>query len=198
MPTSTNSSRAMWVMMGLGLLTGLLAGVVIFIGVPGGGGPLFSSGAVSTPQTPAPAAVVGAPAPDFTLKSLSGETLQLSSLRGEVVLLNFWATWCAPCEAEMPTLEDRYKTFLGSGFHVLGVNADDEKTATIETFLERVPVSFPILLDPGLTVSDLYRVRGLPMTFLIDREGVVRAVQAGYLSDGQLDRYLSELGFPSQ
>jgi peroxiredoxin len=198
METSANSSRAMWVMMGLGLLTGLLAGVVIFVGLPGGGSVLFQSSANSTPQTPAPAAVVGAPAPDFTLKSLTGETFQLSSLRGEVVLLNFWATWCAPCEAEMPILEDRYQTFLGSGFRVLGVNADDEKTATIETFLKRVPVSFPILLDPGLTVSDLYRVRGLPTTYVIDREGVVRAVQAGYLSDGQLDRYLSELGFPGQ
>lgn len=197
MATSANSSRAMWVMMGLGLLMGLLAGVVIFIGVPGGGGPVIP-GAPSTPQTPAPAAVVGAPAPDFTLTSLTGETFQLSSLRGEVVLLNFWATWCAPCEAEMPTLEDRSKTFSGSGFRVLGINADDEKTATIQTFLERVPVSFPVLLDPGLVVSDLYRVRGLPTTYLIDREGVVRAVQAGYLSDGQLDRYLSELGFPSQ
>lgn len=197
MDASANSSRAMWVMMGLGLLMGLLAGVVIFIGLPGGGGPLVPN-AQSTPQTPAPAAVVGAPAPDFTLTSLTGETFQLSGLRGEVVLLNFWATWCAPCEAEMPTLEDRAKTFSGNGFRVVGVNADDEKTITIESFLGRVPVSFPILLDPGLVVSDLYRVRGLPTTYLIDREGVVRAVQAGYLSDGQLDRYLSELGFPSQ
>jgi len=197
MDAASNSSRAMWVMMGLGLLMGLLAGLVIFVGWPGSGG-VFTPSAQNTPQTPAPAAVVGAPAPDFVLTDLNGQTLQLSDLQGKVVLLNFWATWCAPCEAEMPTLEDRYKTFSGNGFQVLGVNADDEKIETIQGFLERVPVSFPILLDPGLTVSDLYRVRGLPTTYLIDREGVVRAVQAGYLSDGQLDRYLSELGFPSQ
>lgn len=196
MEASANGSRSMWVMMGLGLLTGLLAGLVIFVGWPGVGG-LMAPSAQSTPQTPAPAAVVGAPAPDFTLTDLSGAIIQLSDLRGNVVLLNFWATWCAPCEAEMPAIEDRYKTFSGNGLRVLGVNADDEQTITIQSFLERVPVSFPILLDPGLVVSDLYRVRGLPTTYLIDREGVVRTVQVGYLSDGQLDRYLTELGFPS-
>jgi len=195
MGAKTDPGPGAWaslLIIGAGLLLGLLAGVLIFFGLPA-----LRAAPGSAAQTPAgpaaPAPVVGAPAPDFVLTALDGQPVRLSDLKGQVVLLNFWATWCGPCEAEMPAIQDRYTTFKGQGLVVLGINQDEE-AETVRAFVERLGLSFTILLDPGAVVGELYRARGLPMTFIVDRDGQIVIQKVGYMSDGQLDRYLSQVG----
>ncbi len=122
---------------------------------------------------------VGAPAPDFTLENRAGGTVSLSDLRGEVVLLNFWATWCPPCREEMPLLDQIYSRYEALGFTLLGVNVEQDSRLA-DRFLADVPVSFPILLDPKEQVSQLYRVPAMPTTVIIDRQGTVRYIHHGF------------------
>jgi thiol-disulfide isomerase/thioredoxin len=125
---------------------------------------------------PRPMAV---PAPDFTLPTLSGEAIRLADLRGKVVLLNFWATWCAPCRAEMPAIDALYQRYKARGLEVLAVNLDMLSGAGVEAFLKEVAVTFRILMDPAWSTARAYRVDGLPTTYLIDRAGNVVVREAG-------------------
>ncbi|MEE4249758.1 MAG: TlpA disulfide reductase family protein [Alcanivoracaceae bacterium] len=125
------------------------------------------------------AADVSGPAADFTLKSRSGENIKLSDLRGDVVMINFWASWCGPCRQEMPHLEVLSKEYADYGFTLLGVNVD-EKQELAEKLLAQIPVSFPILFDPTSSVSKLYNVDAMPTTILIDRDGNLRHLHRAY------------------
>lgn len=118
-------------------------------------------------------------APDFTLKSLSGENLRLQELRGQVVLVNFWATWCGPCRQEMPVLDQIHKRYESMGFAVLGVNVDTDE-AKVRKIAERIGVSFPLLLDTDQEVSKRFDVSAMPFTVLLDRDGAVRYIHEGY------------------
>ena len=118
-------------------------------------------------------------APDFTLKSRSGENLKLSEFRGELVMLNFWASWCGPCRQEMPELEKLYQRFKPLGFTLLGINVD-EQAKNAEKMLKQIPVSFPVLFDVDHSVSGQYHVAVMPTTILIDRDGAIRNVHQGY------------------
>lgn len=121
------------------------------------------------------------PAKDFTLKSNSGKNIRLSDLRGRVVMLNFWASWCGPCRQEMPLLEDLAKRYGPAGFSLLGVNVDaDQKLA--DRLLNEIPVSFDILYDPTSKVSELYKVETMPTTVLIDCDGNLNYLHRGYES----------------
>jgi len=104
--------------------------------------------------------------------------MRLADLRGKVVLLNFWATWCVPCRTEMPALEALYQRHKDAGLVVLAINMDRLSSAGLEAFVKEVAVTFPIVLDPAWSTAKLYQVRGLPTTYLIDRAGnvVVREV----------------------
>jgi thiol-disulfide isomerase/thioredoxin/Cu/Ag efflux protein CusF len=117
-------------------------------------------------------------APDFTLPTLSGDAVRLADLRGRVVLLNFWATWCVPCRTEMPAIEEVYQRYKNRGLEVVAVNMDKLSTAGVEAFGKEVAVTFRIVLDPSWATARDYRVLGLPTTYLIDRAGnvVVREV----------------------
>jgi peroxiredoxin len=122
-------------------------------------------------STPPPLLDRGSPAPAFELPRLDGSPpLRLSDLRGRVVLLNFWATWCKPCEDEMPAMERLYRTFGGPGFELVAISVDTDAEA-VRRFRDRLGLSFPILLDPGSAVSRAYLTTGYPESFLIDREG---------------------------
>ncbi len=121
----------------------------------------------------------GEAAPDFTLKSLAGPNLRLSELRGEVVMLNFWATWCGPCRQEMPLLEKLHQRYAKLGFKLLGVNVDEDPDA-VPNFLKEHPITFPVLLDKGFKTASLYEVVAMPSTVLIDRSGKVRYIHKGY------------------
>jgi peroxiredoxin len=119
------------------------------------------------------------PAPDFTLKSAEGGNLRLGELRGRVVLVNFWATWCGPCKIEMPHLNRLYEKYKGAGFVLLGVNIDEDPKQAI-ALATRMGLKFPVLLDTDKTVSRLYDLGSMPATVLIDREGRVRHLHRGY------------------
>jgi peroxiredoxin len=125
------------------------------------------------------AASESSPAPDFTLKSRSGENIKLSELRGDVVMVNFWASWCGPCRQEMPLLEQLYGRYQGMGFTLLGVNVDEEPEAA-DKMLKEIPVTFPVLYDPTNKVSKQYQVKAMPSTFMVDRDGNIRYLHKGY------------------
>src|SRR5690625_4673750 len=115
------------------------------------------------------------PAPDFTLKTNTGENLRLAEQRGKVVMINFWASWCAPCRQEMPFLDELYQRYERAGFTLFGVNVEQDNSAA-QRFLEEIEVSFPILFDPTSDVSRAYQVSAMPTTVMVDRDGQVRYV----------------------
>ena len=109
------------------------------------------------------------------------------------MLLNFWATWCAPCRLEMPAFQQRYRELAPEGLQVLAVNFD-ESEEEVRAFQQELDLSFPLLLDPGGMVQRIYRVLGYPTTYLVDRDGVIQAIHVGIMSEAQLDGYLLQLG----
>ncbi len=148
-------------------------------------------GAAPSMRGSADSSLPGQSAPDFALKGIDGENLRLSEFLGEVVMINFWATWCGSCRQEMPELERLYSTYRSAGFVLIGVNVDDETSRAME-FVHALKVSYPILLDPRKSVAPLYQLDELPMSVLIDRAGVVRHVHAEYQA-GKEPPYLGEL-----
>jgi peroxiredoxin len=130
--------------------------------------------------------------PEFTLKDLSGKTWTFSELRGKVVLVNFWATWCPPCRKEMPDLEMLYGRFESKGLVVLGIS--DEEAAKVEPFIRERKVSFPVLLDPGRKVNEMFVVDGIPKSFVYDREGKLVAQSIDMRTQKQFLEMLGKAG----
>ncbi len=116
----------------------------------------------------------GDAAPNFQLRDMNGQLVALSDLRGKVVLLNFWATWCGPCRIEMPAMEQLYHTYPRSDFEILAVSTDAQGVAVTRPFQQENHLTFPILHDADFRVGLAYGARALPMTFMVDRQGVVR------------------------
>ncbi|HEY8569858.1 TlpA disulfide reductase family protein [Microbulbifer sp.] len=127
-----------------------------------------------------------APAADFTLASLKNGNLKLSEQRGEVIMLNFWASWCGPCREEMPLLNDLHTRYESVGFKVWGVNVDANREDA-QAMLNKIPVDFPILFDSESSVSKLFGVEAMPSTVFIDRDGNVRYVHKGYRSGDEAE-----------
>jgi len=117
---------------------------------------------------------LGEPAPNFQLRDLNGQPVALSDLRGKVVLLNFWATWCGPCRVEMPAMERLYSAFSRKDFEILAVSTDAQGAAVTRPFQQENHLTFPILHDADYRVGLTYGARTLPMTFMVDRQGIVR------------------------
>ena len=133
----------------------------------------------------------GRSAPDFVLKSASGDNLRLSEYRGDVVMINFWATWCGPCRQEMPLLDELYSRYKRVGFNLLGVNIDDNSRRAMQ-MVKELGVSFPVLFDERKEVSKLYDVDAMPVSVLVARDGTVRYVHHGY-KPGYEENYLTEI-----
>jgi thiol-disulfide isomerase/thioredoxin len=142
---------------------------------------------------PAFAATTSSPAPVFQLSGRGGKSIDLSQFKGQVVMLNFWATWCGPCRQEMPLLEDIYKKYKPMGFTLVGVNVEPA-TGDPEAWLSKLPkpVTFPIAFDVDSKVSKLYKVAGMPTTVFIDRKGNVREIHKSY-KPGDENLYLTQI-----
>jgi len=142
----------------------------------------------STPQ-------LGSAAPDFSIKDATGQTVQLSDLRGSVVLLNFWATWCPPCKEEVPALSRLNERMAGTAFRMVTISIDEGGSKAVESFFRAAGYRLPTLLDPAGTVGRLYGITGVPETFIIDPQGVIRKKVVGPLAwdAPSVISYLSEL-----
>lgn len=127
-----------------------------------------------------------APAADFTLASLKDGNLKLSEQRGDVIMLNFWASWCGPCREEMPLLNDLHARYESVGFKVWGVNVDANREDA-QAMLSKIPVEFPVLFDAESSVSRLFGVEAMPSSVFIDRDGKVRYVHKGYRSGDEAE-----------
>lgn len=138
----------------------------------------------------APQPAINYPAPDFVLKTLSGDSFSLREARGRPVVLNFWATWCGPCQRELPALQAAAERY---GDRVLIVGIDQgEEAATVQAYVDELGLTFPIPMDSEFTVSELYNVRGLPTTFFIDSEGVIRHLWLGEMNSITLAEGVAE------
>jgi thiol-disulfide isomerase/thioredoxin len=135
--------------------------------------------------------IVGKPAPDFALRSLKGPSVRLSEHLGEVVVINFWATWCGPCRQEMPLLDELYGKYQLAGLILLSVNIDENAEPAVE-MAQTLKVSYPVLFDSRKEVSRAYEVNAMPVTVLVDRAGIVRYVSEGY-KPGYEKRYTEKL-----
>ncbi len=119
-------------------------------------------------------------APDFELTTSNGEIIRLSELRGKAIILNFWASWCPPCRAEMPAIEAVHKSYQEKGLVVLGINATNQDQVTqVNAYTDNMGLTFQILFDTSGITQELYAVSALPSTFFIDREGIIREVIIG-------------------
>jgi len=172
----------------LGILIGISLGALILVGLDPAW--LLNQSGDSNSQPVIPE--VNKAAPDFALTTISGESVRLSELRGRIVALNFWATWCGPCRLEMPLLQSYADRYPGE-LTVLAIN-DAEPVEKVRLYVDDLGLSFPILLDEIEAVTRLYRVRGFPTTVFIDRDGKIRYQHLGVLVEDQLRGYLNELG----
>lgn len=135
--------------------------------------------------------LLGQPAPDFALRAATGSNVRLSEHRGEVVVVSFWSSRCTPCRSQLGALNRSFQTYRSAWLVVYGVGVDDEPRQSLE-FARSTGVSFPMLLDPSKDVARNYQVDNLPMTLLIDRNGIIRYVLRDY-SDANTALYLQEL-----
>jgi thiol-disulfide isomerase/thioredoxin len=138
-----------------------------------------------------PALAGPTPAPPFKLDSMAGKPVSLDQYKGQVVMINFWATWCGPCRTEMPLLEKLHAKYKPMGFTMIGVNVEPDSSLAA-TWLASTPVSFPILFDTKSEVSKLYSVAGMPSTVIIDRKGNLRWLHRGYKA-GDENEYLNQI-----
>jgi len=149
---------------------------------------------IATAQSAMSAIALGSKAPDFTLRTMGGANLRLQEQRGNVVMINFWATWCGPCQQELPKLNQLYEKYRGAGFVLLGVNVDDDVKHASDV-ASKLGLKFPVLLDTDKSLSHLYDLSVMPSTLLIDRDGKVHYIHKGYLAgvENDYDKQIREL-----
>lgn len=210
---STNSARKFRARLYIGILVGNLIlglglGWLVFrsdIGNSKGnaapatsdisGVPLFTTLPAPIDDGGLPAPIAGQPAPDFKLKTLDGGEVSLSQFRGQPVLINFWASWCPPCRLEMPDLVRAYEAHKAEGFVILGIDLTfQDSIPDVRAFVEEFQMTFPVLLDEtGVVTTEVYRLRGLPMSIFVDRTGIVSRVHIGAMTAGQIDEFVGEI-----
>jgi peroxiredoxin len=163
-----------------------LAVVLVLAGCGGGQGrdPGGGNGGLPT---------VGSQAPTFTLTGLDGKSHSLAEYRGQVVLINFWATWCIPCRAEMPELETAYKKHRANGVVVLGIDWKESRE-TVQAFIEERQVTYPILLDSDGRAYNAFQVPALPQTYVLDRQGKIVVMRTGLATREKFDAELRSAG----
>jgi peroxiredoxin len=153
-----------------------------------------SCGRQTTPPGTETTAAVGAEAPDFVLNSVDGKSIRLSDYRGQVVFLNFWATWCPPCRSEMPSIERLSRKMDGYDFVILAVSIDSFETAQLNNIISPNHFSFTVLHDPTQAVADTYLITGIPTTYIIDKDGTIVDMYVGpdyWDSNKRIEQFLS-------
>ena len=166
--------------------------VVVIIAVAGG---WYLSAPVKTSTTAYNLPTIGSAAPDFQLVDTEGEVRSLSAERGKVVLVNFWATWCPPCKAEMPSMEELYLNHGSGNFEILAINVDDNGPDVMPGFLKENPHTFPILFDSEFQARTLYGVSMFPESFIVDKNGIITRKLIGAIdwTSPQMLSYLNSL-----
>ena len=174
----------------VGILIGAGLGLILFAGA----GILQNRNVESSVRNGAMDSVpsVGKPAPDFELMNIEGEIVKLSDLRGMVVGINFWATWCSPCVYEMPMFQEMYEEY-SPDLEILAVN-NQESEEVVLPFIKEMNLAYEILYDMDAQVALNFQVIGFPTTYFVDREGVIRAVHVGVMNEDQFRGYMDELG----
>lgn len=168
-PNSLPLSKRLWELLSIAILIAGAAWIWISAGTFEGS----TGGSIPAPKE-------GFLAPDFSLQAATGEAYRLSDLRGQVVLVNIWASWCSPCRQEMPAMQAAYETYKDSGFTILAVNATHQDSQTQASLLAtELGLTFPILYDTEGEVSRKYQVHALPSSFFVDREGRIHEVVIG-------------------
>ncbi|MSQ33166.1 MAG: TlpA family protein disulfide reductase [Dehalococcoidia bacterium] len=171
----------------ISLVIAVMALVAVACG--GGGGPAPAGAERSTSGPPR----VGQLAPDFTLERVDGGPLALRELRGQVVLVNFWASWCGPCKVEMPLIQQVYDQYRARGFQVVGVDFGEPREDAVD-FVQQGGFSWPFVLDGNQGVAKRYNVLGLPASFFLDRQGVIRQIHVGpFVTREQLEEKVAAL-----
>jgi peroxiredoxin len=135
---------------------------------------------------------IGDEAPDFVLTDLNGKQHRLSDYRGKGVFLNFWGTWCKPCEKEMPYINKQYEVYKNKGVEVLAVNVG-ESELSVKKFVERLGLTFPIVIDKQDQVMNAYDIGPLPATFLIDKNGKIVDIITGTMTESKVQKYMERI-----
>jgi peroxiredoxin len=147
-----------------------------------------------TVNPPAATAVAeGAPAPDFTLQDLNGRPVQLSKLRGRVVVVNFWATWCGPCRAEIPGFVKAYEQYQPKGLEIVGVSLDHAGRDVVQDFVKKNGIGYPVALDAGQIAQQYGGVTGIPTTFVVDRQGRIAKKHIGSMDQSSFEAMIKPL-----
>jgi peroxiredoxin len=132
-------------------------------------------------------------APNFSLQTQNGKVIELSKLKGKVVLVNFWATWCPPCRAEIPDFIEVYNMYKSKGFEIVGIALDEEGWSKVAPYIEKAKMNYPVVLGSAKVVQQYGGIEGIPTTFIIDKNGYIADSQVGLLSKELLEKALKSL-----
>lgn len=167
----------------------LLLGIVVALWLSGPGAKTASPGGSYLSAIPVQ---VEFSAPDLLLTDLEGQTVSLESLRGKIVLINNWATWCPPCKAEMPALQSFYSQYQHQGFVLVAINAGDP-AQDVQEFVGEYGLTFQVWLDPQNAALKAFRNDALPSSYVVDRQGIIRLAWTGEISQAMLEKYITPL-----
>lgn len=132
----------------------------------------------------------GKPAPNFAFKTADGNTVELKNLAGKVVLINFWATWCGPCRAEIPGMLEVYKKYKAKGLEIVGISLDSQGWGVVKPFVEKMNINYPVVVGDPQVVSDYGNFQGIPTTFVVDRKGNIVVEHTGAVSKAYLEQMI--------